>query len=99
MESWRKVYAVYHVVQMFHQYIYHTRTILKSDHLPLKGFLNGKIKNKRCGTWALYVQEHILTFQHRQGRANKAADALSRLLHNPEMTTKQLITFFFSKRE
>ena len=30
-----------------------------------------------------------MTFQHVQGKANKATDALSRLLHNPEMTPQQ----------
>ena len=30
-----------------------------------------------------------LTFQHVQVKANRAADVLSRQLHNPDMTSKQ----------
>ena len=37
LQQLQKHYAAFQ--QKFHQYIYHTSTILRSDHSPLKGFL------------------------------------------------------------
>ena len=77
LEGLRVVWAVKH----FCPYLYGNPCVVYTDHQALKSLLNmpqpsGKLA--RCG---MALQEMDMTIQHRAGKHNENADALSRYPH------------------
>ena len=56
-------------------YLTDAEVLLKSDHLPLKKFLQKNTLNNKVNNWAFNIK-----FQHVSGRTNILADTLSRLV-------------------
>ena len=67
-------------VQKFHKYLF-TRIPFKIviDHSALKTLKTAKIPKGRRARWIMELQQYNFTIEHRSGKSNANADALSRL--------------------
>ena len=54
--------------------------MLRSDHLPLKKFLNSKTLNNAVDNWAVEIESFKIKFVHIPGKDNVLTDTLSRLI-------------------
>ena len=68
------VWAIKH----FQHYLYNHFTIV-TDHSALKWLKTCKIPKGRHARWIMELQQHHFTIEHRAGKANANADALSRM--------------------
>ena len=55
-------------------------TTIRSDHLPLKRFLEHKTKNSKVDNWSLDIAHYNLQFEYVKGIKNTLADTMSRLV-------------------
>ena len=53
---------------------------IRSDHLPLKRFLEHKTKNSKVDNWSLDIAHYNLQFEYVKGIKNTLADTMSRLV-------------------
>ena len=70
--------AVVWAVQHFQHYLFNHFTIV-TDHSALKWLKTCKIPKGRRGRWILELQQYHFTIEHRAGKANSNANALSRM--------------------
>ena len=68
-------------------WIFGTDVCVYSDHNPLLYLTESVPKSAKLMLWALALQEFSVTFKYRAGRANVAADCLSRLKSNYNEST------------
>ena len=61
-------------------YIDTAKITVKSDHLPLKKFLEKNTLNSKVNNWAVELESQNITFQYIPGIWNTLADTLSRLI-------------------
>ena len=72
--------AVVYFITLFRPYLLgHTFTV-QTDHAPLRWILTANHRNNRLARFSLKLQEYanLMTVDHRPGRTNSNADALSR---------------------
>ena len=60
-------------------YINTVKITVKSDHLPLKTFLEKNTLNSKVNNWAVELESQNITFEYIPGIQNTLADTLSRL--------------------
>ena len=53
---------------------------MKSDHLPLKKFLEKNTLNSKVNNWAVELESQDITFEYIPGIRNTLTDTLSRLI-------------------
>ena len=61
-------------------YLVDADIILRSDHLPLKKFLNKNTLNSKVNNWAVEISPFHITFEYIKGIKNTLADTMSRLI-------------------
>ena len=61
-------------------YLTDADVIIRSDHLPLKKFLNKQTMNSKVNNWAVELEQFRLQLEWIPGTCNLLADSLSRLL-------------------
>ena len=61
-------------------YLVDADIILRSDHLPLKKFLNKNTLNSKVKNWAVEISPFHITFEYIKGIKNTLADTMSRLI-------------------
>ena len=71
----KEAYAIY-----MSFYLTDATVLLKSDHLPLRKFLQKNTLNNKVNNWAMELEAFNIKFQHVSGKANILADTLSRLV-------------------
>ena len=54
--------------------------LLRSDHLPLKKFLQKNTLNSKVNNWAMELESFNIQFEYIQDSKNVLADTLSRLI-------------------
>ena len=74
LEGLGVVWAVKH----FRPYLYGHSCVVYTDHQALKSLLNTPQPSGKLAWWGMALQEMDLTIQHRSGKHNLNADALSR---------------------
>ena len=74
----KEAYAIYMSIKKLSFYIDMAKITVKSDHLPLKKFLE---KNTN---WAVQLESQNITFEYIPGIRNTLADTLSRLIEMDE---------------
>ena len=62
-------------------YLVDVDIILRSDHLPLKKFLNKNTLNSKVNNWAVEISPFHITFEYIKGIKNTLADTMSRLVN------------------
>ena len=74
----KEALAIIWACQLFRPYVYGAKFIVETDHKSLKWLLDAT-RPPRLVRWALMLAEFDFEIQHRRGRDNANADALSRL--------------------
>ena len=80
----KEAYAIYMSVKKLSFYIDTAEITLKSDHLPLKKFLEKNTLNSKVNNWAVELESHHITFEYIPGICNTLVDTLSRLIEMDE---------------
>ena len=76
----KEAYAIYMSVKKLSFYLTDADVLLKSDHLPLKKFLQKNTLNNKVNNWAMELEAFNIRFEHVYGKANILADTLSHLV-------------------
>ena len=79
-----EAYAIYMSVKKLSFYIDTAKITVKSDHLPLKKFLEKNTLNSKGNTWAVELESQNIMFEYIPGIRNTLADTLSRLIEMDE---------------
>ena len=88
----------------FSFYINTAKITVRSDHLPLKKFLEKNTLNSKVNNWAVELESQNITFEYIPGIRNTLADTLSRLIEmdeniklQPEEEGKEFGYFLFEE--
>ena len=76
----KEAYAIYMSVWRLSFYVMDAEVTIRSDHLPLKKFLNKQTMNPKVNNWAVELEQFRLHLEWIPGSRNLLADSLSRLL-------------------
>ena len=76
----KEAYAIYMSVKKLAFYLTDADVLLKSDHLPLKKFLQKNTLNNKVNNWAMELEAFNIRFKHVSGKANILVDMLSHLV-------------------
>ena len=76
----KEAYAIYMSVKKLSFYLDSARITVRSDHLPLKRFLEKNTLNAKVNNWAVELESQKIDFVFIQGTENVLADTLSRLI-------------------
>ena len=80
----KEAYAIYMSVKKLSFYIDIAKITVKSDHLPLKKFLEKNTLNSKVKNWAVKLESQNMAFKYIPGIWNTLADTLSRLIEMDE---------------
>ena len=61
-------------------YLQVAEIILRSDHLPLRKFLEKKTINAKVNNWAVEISPYKIKFEYIKGIKNTLADTMSQLI-------------------
>ena len=76
----KEAYAIYMSIKKLDYYLVDADIILRSNHLPLKKFLNKNTLNSKVNNWAVEISPFRITFEYIKGIKNTLADTMSRLI-------------------
>jgi transposase InsO family protein len=76
----KEAYAIYMSIKKLTYYLEDAETTLRSDHLPLKKFLEKNTLNSKVNNWAVEISPFKITFEYIKGIKNTLADTMSRLI-------------------
>ena len=94
----KEAYAIYMMVKKSTFYLTGQEITLRSDHLPLKKFLNHKTLNNTVDNWAVEIESFKIKFVHIAGKDNVLADMLSRLIDmDPDAQEPELKDYEFGR--
>ena len=100
----KEAYAIYMSVKKLSFYIDTAKITVRSDHLPLKKFLEKNTLNSKVNNWAVELESQNITFEYIPGIRNTLADTLSRLIEmdeniklQPEVEGKEFRYFPFEE--
>lgn len=79
-----EAFAIVWALETFRVYIEGSPTLVRTDHSPLLWLRNHVGKSTKIARWVLRLQEFSFDLQHRAGRCNAVADALSRYPQPPD---------------
>ena len=82
----KEAFAIYMSVKKLSFYLDQAEITLRSDHLPLKRFLQKNTLNSKINNWAMELESFNIQFEYIQGAKNILADTLSRLIDIDEDT-------------
>ena len=66
----KEAYAIYMSVKKLSFYLTDAAVLLKSDHLPLKKFLQKNTLNNKVNNWAMELEAFSIKFQHVSGKSS-----------------------------
>ena len=84
----KEAYAIYVSVKKLDHYIQDAEVTLRSDHLPLKSFLQKNTLNTKVNNWAIDITSRCrnIQFEYIKGIKNTLADTMNRLIEiTPEI--------------
>ena len=76
----KEAYAIYRSVRKLTYYLGDADVLLRSDHLPLKKFLEKNTLNSKVNNWAIEISPFRIKFEYIKGIKNTLADTMSRLI-------------------
>ena len=76
----KEAYAIYMSVRRLRFYVTDADVTIRSDHLPLKKFLNKQTMNLKVNNWAIELEQFQLHVEWIPGSRNLLANSLSHLL-------------------
>ena len=85
----KEAYAIYMSVKKLNYYLEDADIILRSDHLPLKKFMEKNTLNTKVNNWAIEISPYRIQFEYIKGIKNTVADTMSRLVNiTPEIQSQ-----------
>ena len=87
----KEAYAIFKSITRMSFFVTDSEVIIRSDHKPLKKFIEGVTANPRVLDWALYCHSVVkkLSIEFIKGSENVLCDVLSRLRYNKVYTEKE----------
>ena len=76
----KEAYAIYMSIKKLTYYLEDAEITLRSDHLPLKRFLQRNTLNTKVNNWAVEISPFKITFEYIKGIKNTLVDTMSRLV-------------------
>ena len=76
----KEAYAIYMTIKKLTYYLEDADIVLRSDHLPLKKFLEKNTLNTKVNNWAIEISPYRIKFEYIKGIKNTLADTMSRLI-------------------
>ena len=76
----KEAYAIYMSTRKLDYYLDEAVMTIRSDHLPLKRFLEHKTKNSKVDNWSLDIVHYNLQFEYVKGIKNTLVDTMSKLV-------------------
>ena len=89
----KEAYTIYMSVKKLSFYLDSVQITLRSDHLPLKKFLEKNTMNAKVNNWAVELESQNINFEFIAGTKNVLADTLSRLIEFDENQTPRRRTW------
>ena len=81
----KEAFAIYSSIKKLSYYLEDADIVLRSDHLPLKKFLQKNTLNSRVSNLAVEISPYRIKFEYIKGIKNTLADTMSRLIQiDPE---------------
>ena len=81
----KEAFAIYSSIKKLSYYLEDADIVLRSDHLPLKKFLQKNTLNSKVKNWAVESSPYRVKFEYIKGIKNTLADTMSRLIQiDPE---------------
>ena len=81
----KEAFAIYSSIKKLSYYLEDAEIILRSDHLPLKKFLQKNTRNTKVNNWVVEISPYKIQFEYIKGIKNTLADTMSRLIQiDPE---------------
>ena len=81
----KEAFATYSSIKKLPYYMEDAEIVLRSDHLPLKKFLQKNTLNSKVNNWAVEISPYRIKFEYIKGIKNALADTMSRLIQiDPE---------------
>ena len=81
----KEAFAIYSSIKKLSYYLEDADIVLRSDHLPLKKFLQKNTLSSKVNNWAVEISPYRIKFEYIKGIKNRLADTMSRLIHiDPE---------------
>lgn len=71
--------AIVYGVEYFHKFLINKKFRIITDHAALKHLINDRIPKGRRARWIMKLQQYEFNVEHRPGKKNSNADALSRM--------------------
>lgn len=87
----KECYAVLKGIEHYHTYLANTTFIVVTDHKSLVWLMKAK-HNGRLERWSIRLQEYNFEIEHRPGKSNVVADALSRRTYDEQTVSSQVNT-------
>ena len=76
----KEAYAIYMSIKKLTYYLEDAEITLRSDHLPLKRFLQKNTLNIKVNNWAVEISPFKITFEYIKGIKNTLVDTMSGLI-------------------
>ena len=76
----KEAFAIYSSIEKLSYYLEDADIVLRSDHLPLKKFLQKDTLNSKVNNWAVEISPYRIKFEYIKGIKNTLADTMSRLI-------------------
>ena len=76
----KEAYEIYISIKKLDYYLQDADIILRSDHLPLKKFLEKKTLNLKVNNWAVEISPYKIKFENIKGIKNTLADTMSHFI-------------------
>ena len=73
----KEAYAIYASVRKLSYYLEDSDIVLRSDHLPLRKFLEKNTLNTKVNNWAIEISPYRIKFEYIKGIKNTLADTMS----------------------
>ena len=81
----KEAFAIYSSIKKLSYYLEDADIVLRSDHLPLKKFLQKNTLNSKVNNWAVEISPYRIKFEYIKGIKNTLVDTMSRLIQtDPE---------------
>ncbi|CAM9234257.1 unnamed protein product [Phaeothamnion confervicola] len=92
--SERELLAIVCFLRIWRSYLYGEKVTVVTDHASLQYMFTCVDSSPKLTRWALRLQEFSLVIQHRPGKANVVADALSRLKRKENVALVETVDGF-----
>ena len=73
----KEAYAIYISIKKLDYYLQDADITLRSDHLPLKKFLEKKTLNSKVSNWGVEISQYKIKFKYMKGIKNTLANTMS----------------------